>query len=229
MNILFDLDGTLTDPYQGITKCLVYALDRLGQPAPPPASLKWCIGPPLMKSFATLLDTDDGDLVQKAVAFYRERFGSVGLFENEVYDGIHGMLHAVQKRGNTLYLATSKPQVYADRIVDHFGLRPYFTGVYGSERDGTRSDKPSLLAYVLKRASIPVSDAVMVGDREHDMIGAQANGMVGLGVLWGYGSREELASSGARRCAATPQELITALNDKPRPMQRRASIPASRR
>ena len=215
MNILFDLDGTLTDPYRGITNCIAYALNRLGRPSPPPPSLKWCIGPPLMKSFARLLATDDDGRVQEAIALYRERFGSVGLFENNVYDGIPDMLHAFQKGGHTLYVATSKPHIYADRIVDHFHLLPFFKRVYGSERDGRRSDKPSLLAYVLKRESIPAWDAVMVGDRKHDMIGARANGMIGLGVLWGYGPREELASSGARRCVATPQELIGVLKGQP--------------
>ena len=211
MNILFDLDGTLTDPYEGITNCIVQALEELGKAPPPPVSLKWCIGPPLMESFARLLETDDDARVREAVAIYRKRFGSVGLFENEFYDGIPAILHHLQEEGHTLFVATSKPRVYADRIVHRFGLGPYFKRVYGSELDGKHSTKPSLLAHVLQRESIPASDAVMVGDREHDMIGARDNGMPGVGVLWGYGTREELIASGARHCARTPQELSTIL------------------
>ena len=220
MNIVFDLDGTLTDPYDGITNCILHALEELGKAPPPPVSLKWCIGPPLMESFARLLETDDDERVQAAVAIYRKRFGSVGLFENEVYDGITAILHHLRKEGHTLFVATSKPRVYADRIVDRFGLGPYFKRVYGSELDGTRSDKTRLLAYLLKKESIRGSEAVMVGDRRHDMIGARANGMDGVGVLWGYGSREELVASGARHCVGIPQELSTTLNGKPRQAKR---------
>jgi phosphoglycolate phosphatase len=141
MNLLFDLDGTLTDPFTGITKCISYALNMLDRKLPPGESLRWCIGPPLKDSFAKLLASDDDALTERAVAFYRERFGTVGLFENEVYDGIPEVLEALQKNGHTLYVATSKPVVYAKRIIDHFGLHRYFKWIFGSELDGTRSDK----------------------------------------------------------------------------------------
>ena len=220
MNLLFDLDGTLTDPFPGITKCITYALDRLGQELPPRESLGWCIGPPLKNSFAKLLSSDDGALTQKALAFYRERFGSVGLFENEVYDGIPEALEDLIENGHSLYVATSKPAVYAERIMDHFGLGRYFNGVYGSELDGTRSDKTSLISYLLKKESIAPSEASMIGDREYDMIGARENGVCGFGVLWGYGTREELEHSGARALIATPEALVAAFNGKSGPPQR---------
>lgn len=217
MNLLFDLDGTLTDPYPGITKCISYALDMLGRKLPPRESLRWCIGPPLRDSFAKLLASDDDALAEKALAFYRKRFGTVGLFENEVYDGIPEVLETLQKNGHPLYVATSKPAVYAERIIDHFGLRRYFKAIYGSELDGSRSDKTSLILHILKRELIAPSEASMIGDREHDIIGAKENGIYGYGVLWGYGTKHELENSGARVFFKTPRELISAFNGKANP------------
>ena len=180
-------------------------------------SLRWCIGPPLRNSFATLLASDDIILVEEALSIYRERFGSVGLFENEVYEGIPETLKALQEIGHTLYVATSKPTVYAERIIDHFGLRQRFTVVYGSELDGTRSDKASLIAHILQNESIDSSEASMIGDREYDIIGAKANGVRGFGVLWGYGTKDVLEASGAHACLRDPRELITAFNKMSNP------------
>lgn len=210
MNILFDLDGTLTDPYQGITRCIVHALVTMGRPSPPPMSLRWCIGPPLKKSFEKLLASDDDNLTEEALSIYRERFGSVGLYENEVYEDIPETLKALQEHDHRLYLATSKPRVYAERIIDHFGLNQYFSGVYGSELDGTRSDKSSLISHILHRESITPTVAAMIGDREYDMIGAKENGISGFGVLWGFGTKDELEAAGASTCIRNPGELITA-------------------
>lgn len=210
MNLLFDLDGTLTDPFPGITNCISYALDMLGRQSPPRESLRWCIGPPLKDSFVKLLASDDDALSEKALAFYRERFGSVGLFENKVYVGIPEVLEKLQQGGHTLYVATSKPRVYAERIVDYFGLYRYFKRVYGSELDGTRSDKTGLISHILQKESIATSEASMIGDREHDIIGAKENGLYGYGVLWGYGTKDELETSGAHAFIKTPRDLITA-------------------
>ena len=207
MNLLFDLDGTLTDPFTGITKCILYALDMLDRKLPPRQSLRWCIGPSLKSSFAKLLASDDDALTEKAVAFYRERFGAVGLFENQVYDGIPEVLEDLQKNGHTLYVATSKPVVYAERIIDHFGLQRYFKRVFGSELDGTRSNKTSLISHILQKELIAPSETSMIGDREHDIIGAKENGIYGFGVLWGYGTKDELENSGARAFFRTPREL----------------------
>ena len=212
MNLLFDLDGTLTDPFTGITKCISYACDKLGIKCPPAERLCWCIGPPLRDSFAKLLASDDAAKVEKAVALYRERFGAVGLFENEVYDGIPKMLAALQKEGHTLYVATSKPTVFARQIIEHFGLQRFFQRIYGSELDGTRGDKTSLIAHILQTELLAPSVAAMIGDREHDMIGAMENGMAGFGVLWGYGTKVELENSGAQALFEIPAELIAAFN-----------------
>ncbi len=215
MNLLFDLDGTLTDPFTGITKCISYALGMLDRKLPPRESLRWCIGPPLKYSFAKLLASDDDALTEKAVAFYRERFGTVGLFENEVYDGIPEVLEALKKNGHTLHVATSKPVVYAERIIDHFGLHRYFKCIFGSELDGTRSDKTSLISHILQRELIAPSETSMIGDRKHDIIGAKENGIYGFGVLWGYGTKDELKNSGAHAFFKTPRELVTAFSGKP--------------
>ncbi len=214
MNLLFDLDGTLTDPYQGITKCIVHALTALGTPAPPREELRWCIGPSLRNSFATLLGSDDVDLVEKALSIYRERFGSVGLFENEVYDGIPDALASLQTAGHTLYVATSKPGVYAARIVDHFDLGRFFKKVYGCELDGTRGDKESLISYILQKESIDPAEATMIGDRKYDIDGAKANGVRAFGVLWGYGSQSELKGAGPQDFIHHPQALATVFNSK---------------
>jgi phosphoglycolate phosphatase len=214
MNLLFDLDGTLTDPYEGITRCISYALDILGHKISPDEDLRWCIGPPLRDSFMKLLASDDTALIEKAVTLYRQRFGTVGLFENRVYDDIPEMLEALQESGHTLYLATLKPIVYAERIVGHFGLQRYFEGIFGSELDGTRSDKTSLLSYLLQTELIAPSAAAMIGDRKHDIIGAKKNGVAGFGVLWGYGTKDELERSGASAAFKTPSELVRTFSAK---------------
>lgn len=207
MNLLFDLDGTLTDALPGITNCIRHALISLGRPAPEPEALRWCIGPPLKKSFLSLLETDDEALAEKALVKYRERFDLTGMFENTVYPSIPHALSELREAGHTLYVATSKPVIYADKIIDHFGLRKYFADVYGSELDGTRSDKTELIAYILARESFRTSDTIMIGDRDYDMIGAKKNGINGIGALWGYGSPEELWNAGAVHCVEAPLRI----------------------
>jgi len=212
MNLLFDLDGTLTDPYQGITKSICYALNMLGRSVPCQTDLRWCIGPPLKNSFAKLLGTDDDKLVQEAIAVYRERFGSVGMFENKIYEGIPEALNRLRDDGHILYVATSKPMVFAKRIAEHFDLGQYFRSIHGSELDGTRSEKTSLLAHILQSERIAPADTTMIGDRKHDMIGARANEIRGIGVLWGYGTQDELEASGAQACIRHPEALRTAFD-----------------
>lgn len=207
MNLLFDLDGTLTDPYQGITTCISHALVSLGRPSPPLTDLQWCIGPPLKNSFAELLASDDHGLAEKALSIYRERYSSVGLYENEVYEAIPETLQALLDMGHTLFVATSKPEVFARRIIDHFDLDRYFKKVYGSELNGMRNDKAHLIAHILQEEAIAAPDAFMIGDRKYDIIGAKTNGIGGIGVLWGYGTKKELVSSGAQVCLSRPQEL----------------------
>lgn len=211
MNLLFDLDGTLTDPFEGISKCIQYALSKLDRPIPPSEELRWCIGPPLMQSFTKLLSSDDEKLSEKALALYRERFGRKGLYENKVYKDIPNLLKTLNEQGNSLFVATAKPTTYAKRIITHFGLSTYFKRIYGSELDGTRTVKSELIAYILKKEEIPPSRAVMIGDRKHDVWGAERNGLYCVGVLWGYGDRKELKMAGADRIITKPPDLISAL------------------
>jgi phosphoglycolate phosphatase len=205
--VLFDLDGTLTDPKPGITACIRHALTTLGRRAPPADELLWCIGPPLVTTFATLLATDEPALVARAVAVYRERFGAVGMFENAVYPGIHDAVAAVRAAGHATYVATSKPHVYAREIVAHFGLAPLFDDVYGSELDGTRVDKGELIAHALTTQGLDPARAVMIGDREHDAIGARRCGVRMIGVTYGYGTEAELRAHGAMLIAPGPEAI----------------------
>jgi phosphoglycolate phosphatase len=204
--IYFDLDGTLTDPKPGITGSIQYALKKLDRPVPTQDDLTWCIGPPLRASFATLLgDESQADL---AVSFYRERFADVGLYENSVYPDIKDVLATLGQPRRRMFVATSKPRIFAERIIDHFGLTGYFERVFGSELDGTRVHKTELLAYALEEAEVDASQALMVGDRSHDMIGAKNNGMSAIGVLYGYGSKDELTEAGASHVCATPRAIL---------------------
>jgi phosphoglycolate phosphatase len=204
--IFFDLDGTLTDPKPGITRSIQYALQKLDHPTiPTEDELTWCIGPPLRASFATMLGDHVAD---QAVTFYRERFSDVGLYENGVYDGIGDVLTTLCTAGHRLFVATSKPHVFAERIIDHFGLRHHFERVFGSELDGTRVDKSHLLEYALSEVSVDPSKTLMIGDRSHDMVGAKNNGMQRIGVLYGYGGRDELLQAGAQHVCATPGEIL---------------------
>lgn len=206
VNILLDLDGTLTDPREGIVNCIRHALDRLDEPCPSDRELERFIGPPLQRSFALLLGTGSPKIA-KAIALYRERYSSIGLLENKVYPGIPKALHELKELGATLYVATSKPTVFAERIIDHFGLARHIRTVFGSELDGTRSHKTDLIAHVLARESLPRNVTCMVGDREHDVEGAQANGVTAIGALWGYGSRMELIGAGAKILCESPEQL----------------------
>ena len=210
--ILFDLDGTLTDPREGITRSLAHAMERMGLAPPPPESLTFAIGPPLRASLAQLLGTDERDAVERALAFYRERFADVGLFENAPYAGIAEALSALNAGGATLLVATSKPRIYAERIVRHFGLDVHFVAVHGCELDVAREDKRELLAHLLPHHGIAPGHCVMVGDRDVDMRAALHHGAQGLGALWGYGSREELTQAGAHALCAAPSELPLALS-----------------
>lgn len=205
--IYFDLDGTLTDPKPGITRSIQYALTKLDRAViPTEDELTWCIGPPLRASFVRLLGGEDS--ADRAVDLYRERFSDVGLYENSLYPGISEVLTTLRASGHRLFVATSKPHIFAERIIDHFGLRPHFDHVFGSELDGTRVDKSDLLEYALKQAAAEPSTTLMIGDRSHDIIGAKNNGIPGIGVLYGYGSRDELLGAGALHVCDTPAAIL---------------------
>lgn len=209
--LLFDLDGTLTDPREGIVGSIRHALAALGVESPCDARLERCIGPPLAAAFAELLETRDPPLIDRAIAAYRERFGERGLYENAVYPGIDESLAALRRAGHPLFVVSSKPRVYVERIVEHFALGAHFDELYGSELDGTRSDKAELIAWVLEAEGFGHAAPIMVGDRHHDVIGARKNGLTAVGVGWGYGSRDELERAGADLVLDHPRELFEAL------------------
>lgn len=211
IDVLLDLDGTLTDPGVGISGCIVHALEHLGRPVPEASALRQCIGPPLAASFRTLLGAEHEHLVARAIELYRERFSSDGLFENQVYPGIPEALAELRRQGHRLRVVTSKPTVFSERIVRPFDLAQYFVGIHGSELDGTRSEKAELIAHVLEKEGIPSFTAVMVGDRSHDILGARKNGAPSIGVAWGYGTIDELQRAGATAIVSHPGELIAAL------------------
>jgi phosphoglycolate phosphatase len=202
-HVYFDLDGTLTDPYEGITNCILYALDELGFPRPDDDYLYSCIGPPLWDTFPELVGQD---LTRKAVDLYRERFLDTGWKENKPYDGIVDALETVASAGHLMFVATAKPHMHAARIIEHFGMGEFFATVYGSELDGTRGTKTELLEFAIGR-NPGGTRHIMVGDRKHDLIGAVANSMAPVGVAYGYGSVEELTEAGATAIAASPADL----------------------
>jgi len=193
-NILFDLDGTLTDPKDGITRCIQFALDQLGTTSPDVDQLDWCIGPPLRGSFSQLLNTKDDTLLDQALFHYRKRFSECGMFENVVYPEVIGSLRRIRKAGIRVFLATSKPEVFAKQILDHFDLSPFFDAVYGSELNGRLSDKGDLVAHILDTEDLDPKMTLIVGDRSHDIIGGKKNSIMTAAVSYGYGSREELTS-----------------------------------
>jgi len=206
--LLLDLDGTISDNYPGIARSIAHALARLDAAPADEATLRTCVGPPLRETFRRLLATNDVARVERAIDFYRERFADVGWRENVPYDGIAALLADLGSR-HRLYLCTAKPQVFARRIVDHFGFTPHFAAVYGAELDGRFDDKAALLAHIARTEDFEATSAVMIGDRSHDVRAARRNGARAVGVLWGYGSREELA--GADALVDAPADLPAVL------------------
>lgn len=209
--VLFDLDGTLTDPGEGITNSVAYALRKFGIEVPERKALYKFIGPPLQDSFREYYGMNDEDC-ERAVAYYREYFAATGIFENEVYAGVPEMLAALKARGIMTVLATSKPEQFAVRILEHFGLDRFFDLAAGATFDSSRSKKGDVIAYALKRISASAGEpvrAIMVGDRRHDIAGARENGLNSIGVLYGYGDEAELKEAGAVYIAATPEDVLS--------------------
>lgn len=206
--VLFDLDGTLTDPGLGITNSVAYALKRWNIEVADRTSLYKFIGPPLQDSFAKYYDFSPEDAL-RAVEVYREYFREKGLYENEVYPGVEDMLKTLRNQGKTLIVATSKPEAFAIKILKFFGLDGYFTVIAGATMDSSRSKKGDVIAYALKEAGVAdKSRAVMVGDREHDIFGAQENGLDSIGVLFGYGDLEEMEKAGATYIAPAVEDIL---------------------
>jgi phosphoglycolate phosphatase len=210
-NILFDLDGTLTDPVEGITRCLQYALERLDRPCPSLEILASHIGPPLRQTFAAVCDSTDRALIEQAVALYRERFATVGLYENHVYDGVPEMLGELRSRGRSLFVATSKPKQYAQKILEHFSLAACFVEAHGNDMEGRLDDKAEMLSELIGRHCLIRDQTIMVGDRKFDVVAAKKNGIRSVGVLYGYGSQTELMEAGADYICRTPLEIVELL------------------
>jgi phosphoglycolate phosphatase len=209
--ILFDLDGTLTDSHDGITRCVSYALDRLGYPPLSSSVLRTFIGPPLHGSFIQHCGMDEIQ-AKEAVAVFRERFGTIGMFENAVYPGIHDLLARLYEAGATMAVATSKAAIYAKQILEYFALAPYFRAIVGSELDGRRTDKSEIIAEVLASLPTVVSEkCIMVGDREHDILGARSHGLPAIAVTYGYGSLDELTTAHPLYMATSVSELAALL------------------
>jgi phosphoglycolate phosphatase len=208
-DLVFDLDGTLTDNYAGIAASIRHALARLGAAEPSDADLRGCVGPPLRATFARLLQTVERDTVERAIAHYRERFAELGWRENIAYPGIEDALRDLRTAGARLLVCTAKPQIYAQRIVAHFGFDAHFHAVYGADLAGLYDDKARLLAHVIEQERIDPAHAAMIGDREHDIRAAHANGLRAVGVLWGYGTAEELGAADA--LVRVPADLPRAL------------------
>ncbi len=208
--LLFDLDGTLTDPAEGITNSIAYALRKMDRPVPPYSLLTRFIGPPLIGSFRSFLGMTEEEAL-RALALYREYFAVTGLFENRPYDGIADALTGLRETGYRLYVATSKPEPYACRILEHFGLDGFFEMICGASMDERRVEKADVIRYAMERAGFGPAGSVMIGDRRHDIQGGREAGLLTVGVLWGYGSREELTEAGADRIAGAVGELADAV------------------
>lgn len=208
--VLFDLDGTLTDPGIGITNSVAYALKKYGIEGQEREKLYSFIGPPLNDSFKKYYGFSD-EKAMEAIGVYREYFRDKGIFENEVYDGIRELLQKIKVSGRKIVLATSKPEEFALTILEHFELIKYFDVVAGASMDEKRNKKGDVIRYALEKGCLTAENAVMVGDREHDVFGAGENGIDTIGVLYGYGSRDELEKAGAMYIAETVDDIFDLL------------------
>lgn len=212
--ILFDLDGTLTDSEQGIINSIEYALKKYEIRLESKADLRKFLGPPLKDSFIQFCGFSE-EKADEAVNFYREYFKEKGIFENIVYQGIYDLLEKLKSKNKTLILATSKPEPFTLRILEHFDLLKYFDFVAGSNMDNTRCRKDEVISYALNSCKITdLSSAIMVGDREHDIIGAKKVGIDSIGVLYGYGNLQELKNAGATYIAKDTEEIYKIVTDE---------------
>jgi phosphoglycolate phosphatase len=208
---LFDLDGTVVNSEEGIMKSLEYALTRLGIPLPEdyPQRLRRFIGPPIRDSFRMQFALSEQD-IERGVEFYRERYGDVGMYELAPYDGIPELIRTLRNHGCTIVLATSKPQYYAEKILAHIGLADCFDLIVGSEMDGSRSKKVELIEHAIAELNLERGGMVMIGDMKYDIIGARETGIDHIGVLYGFGIRQELEEAGAARITETVEDLTQA-------------------
>ena len=204
--ILFDLDGTLTDSGQGILNSVAYALEKMGIEEPDTANLNRFIGPPLYESFSRFYQLSPED-TQSAVDAYRVYFKEKGMFENQLYPGIIPLLEELRTAGKTLVIATSKPEIFAKQILEHFGIAHYFDVIAGASLDSSRISKADVIGYAINQLEAFPNNAVMIGDREHDIEGARMHQLPAIGVLYGYGNKQEFEKAGATMIVETVQDL----------------------
>ncbi len=209
--VLFDLDGTITQPFEGISNSILYALEKLGEPPCDREQLKQFIGPPLLQTFGQGFNFPPRK-TEEAVRLYREYYSGKGIFECGVYEGVEPLLRELKARGVEVGLATCKPENFAKRLLEHFNLSRYFDDISGATSDTSRNEKAQVIAYALEKAGdIDKSTVLMVGDRFYDVLGAKANGIACAGVTYGYGSAEELKSAGADFIADAPCDVLKLL------------------
>lgn len=207
--ILFDLDGTLTQSGEGITKSVQYALEKLGKPEPDLKKLEVFVGPPLLQQFMKYAGLDEETAV-KAVEYYRERYTDVGIFENRPYPGVEEMLEGLKRKGYILAVASSKPERFVHKILDHFHLTGYFQEIVGSEMNGGRTSKAEVIEEALSRLHMSGcrKDVIMVGDKEHDVLGAREAGISCVAVSYGYGTEEELKNAAPLKTVHSAGEVL---------------------
>ena len=207
--IMFDLDGTLTESGEGITKSDQYALEKIGRPEPDLEKLKVFVGPPLLDQFMKYADTDE-ETARQAVAFYRERYGVTGIYENSVYPGIPELLEELRRKGYLLAVASSKPENYVNQVLDYFHLSGYFDVIVGSEMNGNRTRKAQVIEETLERLKLSGhrNQVLMVGDKEHDVLGAREAGVSCVAVSYGYGTMEELEAAEPLKIVSSAEELL---------------------
>jgi phosphoglycolate phosphatase len=207
-SVLFDLDGTLTNPRVAITASMAHALAEVGAEVPPLEDLLWCIGPPLRQNLGKLLGPDRAHLVEPAAHAYLRRYATEGVRETVEYAGIDAMLHRLRSSGPRVFLATTKFVDHAEVVLTAFSMRAHFDGVFGARHDGSLGDKRELLRHIIEMTGIDPARSVMIGDREHDIIGAKTNGIFSIGVTYGFGTREELLNAGADAICDSPEEIL---------------------
>ena len=210
-NVLFDLDGTLTDPAEGIVRCIQHSLATLEIACPSPQELTSYIGPPLREVFVSICNSGDEVLIERAVTIFRERFSTIGLFENTPYEQVSEMLSLLGS-DYQLFVATSKPQLYAEKILHHFGLAHHFVEIHGNDLAGRLDDKAQLVEELMVRRELHPEQSVMVGDRMHDVIAARRNGITSIAVTYGYGSESELMDAGANYLCNSPTAVVEAIS-----------------
>lgn len=207
--ILFDLDGTLTESGEGITKCVQYALEKLGKPESDLKKLEVFIGPPLMEQFMKYAGLDE-ETARRAVEYYRERYSTIGIFENRPYPGVEEMLQELKRKKYLLAVASSKPEYFVKQILDYFHLTEYFDEIVGSELNGSRTNKTEVIEETLRRLGLDKhrEQVIMVGDKEHDVLGARAAGLECVAVSYGYGTEEELTAAQPLQTVSSTEEIL---------------------